>query len=174
MELPERRAPTAAEAKALGHPTRLRILFACRASAMTNKELAQALGTTPGTIHYHLRPLVAEGFLRAEEPRAGARGSREQPYSATGKSWELSGSPADTHALRQVVADELLHVDDADSVTFARVGATLPDADLRELVDRLQDLAEEFKRRGSRPPGGAGAPATASYSLIVGVQRQSG
>jgi DNA-binding transcriptional ArsR family regulator len=145
---------TADEAKALGHPTRLRMIFACRDRDMTNKDLAEALGTTPGTIHYHLRPLVAQGFLVPLEPRPGPRGSREQPYRATGRSWELAGSDATIGALRAVAADELLTAADEQVVGLTRLGLTLTGPERDELIQRLGTVLEEaFARTRHRRSG---------------------
>jgi DNA-binding transcriptional ArsR family regulator len=171
VEIPERpsarpvRPPmTADEAKALGHPTRLRIVFACRDRAMTNKELAAALGTTPGTIHYHLRPLVAQGFLVPLEPRPGPRGSREQPYRSTGRSWELAGSDQTIHALRTVAVDELLTAADEQVVELTRLGLTLTRRERDELVHSLGAVLEAAfarsrDREGARDREGPREPA---------------
>jgi DNA-binding transcriptional ArsR family regulator len=156
---PRRRPPTAAEARALAHPTRLRIVFACRDRALTNKELAQQLGTTPGTIHYHLRPLVEEGFLRAEEPRPGPRGSKEQPYRSTGKSWEVGGSVDTGSALREVGAQEVLAARDEDVVELARLGIRLSEDELASLLDRFATLLEDARAR-HRPDDPAARPVT--------------
>lgn len=154
-----RRPMTAAEAKALGHPTRLRILFACREEGRTTKQLADALGVSPGTIHHHLQPLVEQGFLAALEPRRGARGSREQPYRATGRSWEVSATAASTEALRSVAAEELLGAGPEDLVVLARLGLWLRPAELQEVAAELQalvdDLAASQRRRSEEVAGGA-------------------
>ena len=42
-----RRPATAAEAKALAHPLRIRILRLCLDQALTNKQLAERLGKDP-------------------------------------------------------------------------------------------------------------------------------
>jgi DNA-binding transcriptional ArsR family regulator len=167
-----RRPPTAAEARALGHPLRLRILFACRERARTNKQLAEALGTTPGTIHYHLKQLVAQDFLQPEEPRPGPRGSTEQPYRSTGKSWQLSGTAEGARLLLQVGAEEAAQADDV--VTLTRIGLTLPEDELRELDERLQGLIEEFagrSRTSPRGPAGEVPDDTESVTLFVALHR---
>jgi predicted ArsR family transcriptional regulator len=165
---PLRRPPTASEARALGHPTRLRIVFACRERARTNKELAELLGTNPGTIHYHLRPLVEEGFVRAEATRPGPRGSREQPYRSTGKSWEIASGPDGVTVLREVIANELLAATDETTLSLSRVGATLTNDDLAELQRRLEDLLEDFRARTRE--GGA-ADDGISVTLLVSLHR---
>src|SRR5688572_29522836 len=85
----DRRPATEAEAKALASGVRLRIIRLCLDRALTNKEIAQRLGTNPATTLHHVRTLVATGFLEPQETRRGARGSREVPYLSTGKSWTL-------------------------------------------------------------------------------------
>ena len=172
-EASERRPPTAAEARALGHPLRLRILFACRGRARTNKELATALDTTPGTVHYHLKKLVEQGFLRLEEARPGPRGSTEQPYRSTGKSWLLDMHGEGVETLRQVGADELRAARDEDVVSLTRLGMALSEGDLAELQERLASLVEEFARRSATPTGGTprSDDEHASVTLLVALHR---
>ena len=170
----DRRPPTAAEARALGHPLRLKILFACRERARSNKELAAALSTTPGTIHYHLKQLVEQGFLRAEPPRPGPRGSTEQPYLSTGKSWQLSGRDSGFQALRDAAADELRDASDADAWNMTRLGLSLPADDLVELSSRIDALVDEFAARSRTRPGDVAEPAPGEVeeaTLIVALQR---
>ncbi len=91
-----RRDATPEEARALAHPDRLRIIRLTYDTALTNKELAERLGRNPGTTLYHLRMLVATGFVAPEASRRGARGATEVPYRSTGKSWTLDvGEPSD-------------------------------------------------------------------------------
>src|SRR4029453_10106582 len=85
-----RRPATAAEAKALSHPLRMRILRLCLDQALTNKELAEWLDKDPGTVLHHVRTLVKTGFLIPDEVRQGAQGGVEKPYRATHRSWNLS------------------------------------------------------------------------------------
>ena len=112
-----RREATPAEAKALAHPDRLRIIRLTFDEALTNKQLAERLGRNPGTSLYHLRMLVATGFVAAEEPRRGARNASEVPYRSTGKSWTLDvGEPSQD--------------------TFSRGRRRVPDRDPR-IADRV-------------------------------------
>ncbi len=149
---PVRRAPSAAEAKALGHPTRLRILFACRDRARTNKDLAELLGSTPGTIHYHLRSLLDQGFLRAEEARPGPRGSREQPYRATGRSWGVSGDPATSAASVETSLDEIA-AGDGRVLAVSRLELSLPADEVDGFVAEVQALLDRVAvGSGAREP----------------------
>src|SRR5690606_34180503 len=77
-----------ADARALASVLRMRILRLCLDEALTNKEIAERLGVPPGNTYHHVRTLAKRGFLAAQPERAGARGAREVPYLATGKSWK--------------------------------------------------------------------------------------
>jgi DNA-binding transcriptional ArsR family regulator len=152
----ERRAATTAEARALAHPLRLRILRLCLNEALTNKEIADRLGQDPGTTHHHVRRLLATGFLAAGPVRHGVSGALEKPYRATGKSWVVEvvdpGARSDLNlatldALRAEIGER------PDAVVFmTRMGLRLTPADAAELEGRLDGLAEEFMRR-DRPGG---------------------
>ena len=111
VENPARRPATPEEARALAHPDRLRIIRLTYDAALTNKELAERLGRNPGTTLYHLRVLVATGFVAAEAARKGNRGAAEVPYRSTGKSWTVDvGEPTDdlTTALLDAFRAEIL------------------------------------------------------------------
>ncbi len=165
---PMRRAPTAAEARALGHPTRLRILFACRDRARTNKDLAELLGSTPGTIHYHLRPLVEQGFLRAEEARPGPRGSRQQPYRATGRSWEVSGDASTTAALVEASLDEIGAAGDERVLAVSRLGVSLPADEVDSFVAEVQaSLDRVGVRSRAREPGSEADERVAVFFAVT-------
>jgi predicted ArsR family transcriptional regulator len=166
---------TAAEAKALGHPTRLRILFSCRDAGRTTKQLADELGVSPGTIHHHLRPLVEQGFLVVDEPRRGARGSREQPYLATGRSWEIAGTAEAADVLQSVAGEELLAATSDEVVALTRLGLRVRPEELEALVARLQELVDELaaaERTRARGSVDREARATTAHvRLLVAVTR---
>src|SRR5882757_11405167 len=84
------RPASRAEAAALASPVRLRIIRLTYRRALTNKEIARRLGKDPATTLYHVRKLVAAGFLAAQPERTGPRGSKEIPYRSTGLSWRLN------------------------------------------------------------------------------------
>jgi len=92
---PARRRPASrTEAAALASAVRLRIIRLTAKRALTNKEIAGRLGKDPATTLYHVRKLVAAGFLVAQPERSGARGSKEIPYLGTGLSWRLGPGKA--------------------------------------------------------------------------------
>lgn len=164
---PERRPATLEEARAVSNPLRLRILRLCLDEALTNRELAQRLGKDPATVLHHVRTLVDTGFLAAEPVRRGARGAREKPYRATGKSWTLDIGDAAGHAVGVAIVDafrsELVESGDLDA-SVTRLGVRLSPADRQELIARLEALAAEFKQRDD--------PAGEPVGIVFGVHRQ--
>src|SRR5688500_6353883 len=143
-----RRAATPAEAKALAHPLRLRILRLCLDAAHTNKDLAQRLGKDPATVLHHVRTLVDTGFLAPEPVRTGASGALEKPHRATGKSWTLAVVDRDTNgatvAMIDALRDEVVEAGPDAVASSTRLGLRLTEASRAELAERLQQVVEEF------------------------------
>jgi DNA-binding transcriptional ArsR family regulator len=137
-----RRPASDAEARALASTLRLRILRACLGEPHTNKEIAEALGKDPATILHHVRTLVDTGFLEAQEVRRGTRGSREIPYLATGKSWQME-TPAKDSAMLSAFIEEvaLVPVEEVDTM---RAGLRLTAERKEELSRRFTKLVEEY------------------------------
>lgn len=148
-EVPERRPATDAEARALASGLRLQILRLTLDEALTNKEIAERLDRNPASVLHHVRTLVDTGFLRAEPVRRGARGSREVPYRATGKSWQLE-VPNVSGAVLAAFLAEAEQVP-AGALETSRLGLRLTDDEVQELRQRLHDLLEEFHRRPTSP-----------------------
>ncbi len=161
----KRRPATVAELKALSHPVRVRILRLCGDRELTNKELADRLGVDPGTVHYHVRQLVAAGFLEPAPVRTGASGALEKPYRSTGRSWWLSVAMEDLD-LRQGLApveafqQELAEAGPASIATYARFALHLSEEDVAELDRRIVAVLDEFiesdaeRARAGRPAHG--------------------
>jgi DNA-binding transcriptional ArsR family regulator len=167
-----RRPATAAEAKALAHPLRMRILRLCLDQALTNKQLADWLGKDPGTVLHHVRTLVSTGFLVPGEVRQGEKGALEKPYRATGKSWTLSleESPipegVDARAMLEAFQAELAEAGPAAAAGFNRLALTLNKASREELESRVLAILDEFV---TRPPDADGEP----YGLLFAMHRRS-
>jgi len=149
----ERRTATAAEARALASATRLRILRACLDQPLTNKEIAQRIGRNPATVLHHVRTLVAQGFLTPSEARRGARGAREIPYLATGKSWlmEVGDTGLRDHMLAAFL-EEVAVVGEAN-LDSARLGLRLSAEEFEEFKDQLGRLLNTWARRPMTPGG---------------------
>ena len=148
---PGKQKATAAEAKAMAHPLRLRILRLCLDEELTNRELADRLSKDPGTVLHHVRMLVENGFLAEGEARRGKRNSRERPYRATRKSWVLDF--ADDHSGIDLAAAEAFAAElreapaDGPAPWWSRLGVRLSAEDRRDLIARLEQLVAEVDQR---------------------------
>jgi len=145
----ERRPATAREAKALGHPLRLRILRLAGQHEMTNKQLAERLGKDPGTVLYHVRQLVEAGLLEPVEVRTGESGALEKPYRSTGRSWWIDGPLNDADAEVRLAPLEAFEAElreaGPDSVqTFSRFSLHLSPEELDELDRRILAVLDEY------------------------------
>ena len=167
-----RRPATAAEAKALAHPLRMRILRLCLDRSLTNKQLAEWLDKDPGTVLHHVRTLVNTGFLVPDEVRQGEKGALEKPYRATGKSWTLSleeipiPQDADAQAMLEAFQAELAEAGPGASAGFNRLALTLSKASREELESRVLAILDEYV---TRPPDPDGEP----YGLLFAMHRRS-
>ncbi|HSK22039.1 MAG TPA: helix-turn-helix domain-containing protein [Egicoccus sp.] len=158
-----RRPATVAEAKAVAHPLRIRILRLCGQRELTNKELADRLGKSPGTVLYHVRQLLEAGLLVPAEVRSGASGALEKPYRSTGATWWLEdplsdAGPAAAMLPIQAFYDELREVGPEALHATARFMLHLSDDDLREFERRILAILDEYietdDRRRDQPAYG--------------------
>jgi predicted ArsR family transcriptional regulator len=150
-----RRPATDDEIKALASTLRMRILRVCLHESHTNKEIAATIGRDPATTLHHVRRLVDAGFLVAQPIRRGTRGSREIPYLATGKSWQIS-VPTRSRTLLATFLEEVEQVD-ATALETARLGLRLPAAQMDEFRERLSELLDEFAARPDEPDAQPGS-----------------
>lgn len=149
-----RRPASRAEAAALASAVRLRIIRLTAKRPLTNKEIAQRLGKDPATTLYHVRKLVATGFLVAQPERSGARGSKEIPYLGTLLSWRLTEKPGYEDEIGEAILSAYLgEVADVGirEVKQSRLVTQLDEAGLAEFTDRVQDLLDEFAARPPKP-----------------------
>jgi DNA-binding transcriptional ArsR family regulator len=145
-----------ADARALASVLRMRILRLCLDEPMTNREIARRLGKDPATVYHHVRTLTERGFLAQQPERKGARGAREIPYLATGKSWRAPRLPGQEQVLVSTFLEELGEAD-PESVWTVRLGLRLSDDGLTELKERLVGVLQEFV---ARPPDPDGTPVS--------------
>ena len=163
-----RRPPSRAEAAVLGSAVRLRIIRLTAKKALTNKEIAQRLGKDPATTLYHVRKLVATGFLVAQPARSGARGSKEIPYLGTGLSWRLSkagNEPDISQAMLAAYLDEIADLGGGE-LKQARLVVQLDAAG----VPSSGDAAAGPARRVRQPAVRAGRPGGRHLRRLVPEQ----
>jgi predicted ArsR family transcriptional regulator len=163
----EKRPATDAEARALASALRLRILRLCFSDALTNKEIAARLGRNPATVLHHVRTLVDTGFLQAQPARRGARGSREVPYRATGKSWlmDIDDRPNERDPILQAFLEEVAAVGE-ERLASSRLALRLSPDDLAEFRRRLHALLDEYARRPADADG-------ERWSLYLGMHPEA-
>lgn len=165
----ERPVATDAEHRAVASGLRLRILRMTLDEALTNKEIATRLGRNPASTLHHVRTLLDTGFLVAEEERRGARGAREIPYRATGKSWRLR-FPREDASQALAMLDAFLDESRAAGLSRARMtrlGLRLTPEELEEFERRVGALMGEY---AARPPSPDGQP----WSVFVAVHPDPG
>lgn len=141
----ERRPATRAEARALAHPLRLRIIRLCLDQPLTNRELADRLGEQPATVLYHVRTLVKTGFMVPQAERRGRRGAREIPYRSTRKSWSLSFEPdlAGNVAVIDAARAEIVEAGPDAVLQLVRLGIRLKPERLEEIDRRMGEVINE-------------------------------
>jgi DNA-binding transcriptional ArsR family regulator len=136
--------------KALGHPLRLKVLQTLGETdrALTNRDLAEAIGVDPGHLHFHVRMLHRAGLI---ELAAGGRG-REKPYRPVAKNLQVSTefrATGLTIDLNAAMLDEVARGWDAFGQTaHFRAGQINLRLDLdrvRGLFELLNERAEELE-----------------------------
>jgi DNA-binding transcriptional ArsR family regulator len=172
-----RRPATLQEARALAHPLRLRILRQCLDRALTNSELAAALGQKPATMLYHVRTLLRTGFLTELASRPGPRGTVEKPYRSTGKSWQLDQSMTSDDAvmLRAIFEAVTAEVNEAgpDSVLEgARMAMRLRPDQLAELQAQIRSLIAQYPT-GPDYLAQDETPGTDPYAMLLVLHRRA-
>jgi DNA-binding transcriptional ArsR family regulator len=153
-------AEAQAKGRALSSPLRMRILRFCLHESHTNREIADEFELNPGTSLHHVRTLLENGFLAAEEPRSGRRGAVEIPYRATGTSFSTP-VPNASPLLVQTFLDEIADVD-ADDLGIVRIGLKLGEERRKELLDRLVAVLLEYRAAG---PDEDGVPISVFLAL---------
>jgi DNA-binding transcriptional ArsR family regulator len=91
--------------RALSHPLRLRILALVAGPPMSSAELARELDMSHAAVSFHVRQLVAAGYLELAETRS-VRGGQERRYRQRvirGSEWV----PEDSRLMVSAIAEEL-------------------------------------------------------------------
>jgi len=148
--------------KAFSHPIRLRILELLADDALTNEEIAAALGEQSGKLYFHTKRLLDAGLIVLDQTRRKGP-ITEKLYRAAGRRF-LAPPPAlggDTPPLEVALTSalDLYRSDWRESGGLAgelQMGfhLTLPlDLEARqEFARRVKALFEDFQTRGSSAP----------------------
>jgi DNA-binding transcriptional ArsR family regulator len=154
---------SAADLRAVAHPTRLRLLGALRVHGpQTGAQLGERVGEAPGTVSYHLRTLAAAGLVVPAEPRSTDRRARWWAAAHETTSWDpvvpdddpesAAARTALQHAVGQLYAERWsAYVDAAGTLPPAWVAAGhSTDVLLRLTLDELDAMWSELHALASR------------------------
>ncbi len=170
------RPATLQEARALAHPLRLRILRQCLDRALTNSELAAALGQKPATMLYHVRTLLRTGFLTELPPRPGPRGTVEKPYRSTGKSWQvdhpMTNEDGTLRAIFEAVAAEVDEAGPDSVLEGVRMAMRLRPDQLTELQAQIRFLISQYPA-GPDYIAQDELPGTDPYAMLLVLHRRA-
>ena len=175
------RVHTAQQFKALGDPTRERILSMIKHEPLTAKQLGGRLNIPPGTVGHHLQVLEAAGLAQVVARRL-VHGIVAKYYTRTARLLQFDFPPEVTPKIestlkflndaRDELADALLADEDANTFEDGSdeicCSTGFPHARLSreralEFDKRLRALVEEFATAESEPDGQVYAMATAFF-----------
>jgi DNA-binding transcriptional ArsR family regulator len=137
--------------RALADPLRMRILDLVGDEARSVKELAAALDVPRTRLHYHVNVLEKHGIIQVASTRV-VNGAVERRYEPTGRRFEARHLPMPPAVaagiaglLAQAAEDVGARLQRKDSRTAVGRGhVQLTEAQHVELVERLQDLLDEY------------------------------
>ena len=146
---------TPGQFKALGHPTRHRLLFALGQGEATISQLAVALDSNKGNVAHHLKVLVDAGLVRASSART-VRGGTEQYYRRASRGLRYDDAATTETAFRALAGE--IAAAEPEPVLILRTLRLAPDH-AAQLTAALHDLADAVDDGGDRP----------RYGLLLGL-----
>lgn len=142
----------------------------CLHESRTNKEIADILDLNPATSLHHVRTLVSNGYLAAEESRRGNRGAKEVPYRSTKQSWGTR-IPDAAPMLVDTFLQEIEGLDPQE-IQVIRLGLKLNEESQKDLMSRLRAVIEDYAMRDPDPDGVATSLFLAHHLDITGNARK--
>lgn len=143
--------------KALGHPTRHRILFALGQGEATISQLAATLASNKGNVAHHLKVLVSAGLVQPAGTRQ-VRGGTEQYYRRASRAVQFD-DPATTRVALDAIAAEITAAE-PDPFLVLRTLRLTPDH-AEQILATLGDLAGQEDDEDDQ----------ARYGLLLGFYR---
>ncbi len=141
--------------KALGHPTRHRLLFALGQGDATISQLATALGSNKGNVAHHLKVLTDAGLVEPAGTRR-VRGGTEQYFRPAARILSYGDAATTEVAFRAIAAE----------IADARPDPFLVHRTLRLTAAHAARL-EEILREVAGTAEDAGGESR--YSLLLGI-----
>jgi DNA-binding transcriptional ArsR family regulator len=155
------RVSTAEQYAALGHPTRLRLLFALGQQPATISQLAAELHSNKGNIAHHLKVLRDAGLVRLAHSRQ-VRGGTERYFIRSARKFDFAseGAPAYTAMAMRTVGEEMAAAPTEPYITLRNI--RLSQAQVDELTASLTQLVENLTDAADTEP---------RYGLLLGLYR---
>ncbi len=153
------RVSTPEQYAALGHPTRLRLLFALGQQPATVSGLAAALHTNKGNVAHHVKVLCDAGLVRPAHERR-VRGGTERYFVRSARRFDFAGegAAAQTALAMQAVGEEMAAAPVEPYVTLRHL--RLNSSQVEELTATLDRLAAELTEAPDTEP---------RYGLVLGL-----
>ena len=148
------RVEAPAQFKAVGDPTRHRIISLLSERAATTSQLAEALGQPRGSVGHHLKVLREAGLIRVVRTRQ-VRAITEKYYGRVARLFEFNEAEGDARKdefvdfFRQAM-DEYEETDREREILTLR-HARIPASKAGEFRRRVSELADEFGEEESVP-----------------------
>jgi DNA-binding transcriptional ArsR family regulator len=155
------RVSTPEQYAALGHPMRLRLLFALGQQPATTSQLAAALDTNKGNVAHHLKMLCDAGLVRPAHERR-VRGGTERYFERAARRLDFAGegAAAQTALAMRTVGEDMAAAPVEPYVTLRHI--RLNPAQVEELTATLDRLAAELPEADDTQP---------RYGLVLGLYR---
>jgi len=151
--------------RALAHPLRHRLLNLLRQRPATLAQLASALGSTKGTVGYHVQLMIDAGLVRLAGTRR-VRGGTERYYEPVGTDLRHGTDAADRTAfLVQAALDEMLPHQPGDEDIAVLRHVRLTPAQARDVAARIERYA------GDELPAGGGEQHGDPHGLLFCLYR---
>ena len=152
--------------KAVGDPTRQRIISLVGERAATTSQLAEALGQPRGSVGHHLKVLEKAGLIRIVRTRQ-VRAMTEKYYGRTARLFLFMDMNQDEPVerfmfLRHVMDEAVLPASERDATGDTLRHARIPVEKAKEFHRRMLEMADEFS-------GYESVPGEKVYAFLAGV-----
>ena len=148
--------------RAVGDPTRQKIISLLSERAATTSQLAEALGQPKGSVGHHLKVLEEAGLIRVVRTRQ-VRAMTEKYYGRTARLFMFmdESSPEPVDLLRQAMNERVIPEVPPVGINTLR-HARIPASRAEEFSRRVLELADEFTELET-------VPGERVYGLVAGV-----
>lgn len=154
---------TAAQMKALSHPSRVRLWSALGAGDATISQLANRLSLNKGNVAHHLKVLEQAGLVRAARSRT-VRGGTEQDFTRTDRRLIVPDVPGGAGPGAAMMANIAAGVRDARDPRVHQRSIRLTPAQASALADHLDSLLHNLQPADDRH---------GVYEVVTAVYRRS-